>query len=314
MIGAAGYFYHPPYVVIEPGATLDVASEITISGVPVDRIEGSYLLTTVSLSRPSAWGVLWGAIRDRELVSSSQLIPEGVDREDYFRGQREVFRQSRVLAAAAAAEAAGLDVSVTGTGVVVEQILPGSPAGAVLEEGDVIVAINGTDVTLSTDLQETIRTRSTGTRFNLTVERGGAREEVSLRSARLTGAAEGAVGIGVIISTRGFDIDLPFQIEFESHDIGGPSAGLLYALVIADMLESGDALRGRTVAATGTIGIEGDVGAVGSVDLKAEAAAEGGATLFLVPERDVDDVDEDGLRTIGVSSLQRALEVLAATS
>jgi PDZ domain-containing secreted protein/Zn-dependent protease/CBS domain-containing protein len=314
MLGAAGYFYQPPFVVVGSGITLDVIEDVEISGVSTDTVNGKYLLTSVSMTRPNGWGLVWAAVRDREIASASEVTPEGIDEETFLKRQREIFRQSRILAAAAGAEAAGLDVTVGGSGAIVEQVLPGSPAARELEEGDVIVAVNGREIKLSTDLQDMIRSRSVKTRFRIEFERNGRTQEVELRSRRLSGAADGAVGIGVVILTRGFDIDLPFEIEFERRQIGGPSAGLIYALAITDMLDGGDPLKGRTVAATGTIDVEGNVGPIGGADLKARGAAHAGATLFLVPERDVDTVSEDGLRTVGVSTLEQALKALSTTS
>lgn len=314
MIGAAGYFYQPPFVVVGSGVTLDVAEDIEISGVSTDAVNGRYLLTSVSMTSPNGWGLLWAAVRDREIASAGDVTPEGIDEETFLQRQREIFRQSRVLAAAAGAEAAGLNVTVGGTGAIVERVLPGSPAARELEEGDVIVAVDEREIQLATDLQDLIRRRSVGTRFRIGFERNGRTHEVELRSRRLSGVADGTVGIGVVISTRGFDIDLPFEISFERRRIGGPSAGLIYALAITDMLDDGDPLKGRTVAATGTIDVEGNVGPIGGADLKAKGAADAGATLFLVPERDAGSVSEDGVRTIGVSTLEQALEILSTTS
>jgi PDZ domain-containing protein len=122
--------------------------------------------------------------------------------------------------------------------------------------------------------------------------------------------AEGSVGIGVIIATRDLSIDLPFEIEFQEQNIGGPSAGLIYALAIADMLDPEDHAGGKIVAATGTIGIDGAVGRVGGVSAKAVSVEEAGADLFLVPQAEVDLVMIEGLEVRGVSTLGEALRVL----
>jgi PDZ domain-containing secreted protein/Zn-dependent protease/CBS domain-containing protein len=311
MLAAVAYLYNPPLATLRPGETLDVSADITITGVPTDEVDGSYLLTSVRLDQPNGLEALFFAITNRaQLVPLSQVFPEGVDQQQYFRQQREIFKQSQTLAAAAAANMAGLDVSISGKGVRVDDLLPGSPAASVLDPGDVIVAVGEQPVRIASDLQEAIASRPPGTRFNLTIERDGERREVEIRSARLEQIAEGGVGIGVIVSTRDFDVDLPFDIEFRNRNIGGPSAGLAYALAITDLLDERNIAEGRTIGATGTVDTEGEVGPVGGVNPKAIALEDAGADTFLVPEREVDLVTIQGLEVQGVTGLGDALRAL----
>jgi Lon-like protease len=116
------------------------------------------------------------------------------------------------------------------------------------------------------------------------------------------------VGIGVLLETRGLAVDLPFEIRFEDRDIGGPSAGLAYALAITDLLDDGDFAQGRTVAATGTISIDGGVGPVGGVRQKAIAVDDAGADLLFVPQGEVDEASAEGLTVRGVRTLEQALD------
>jgi PDZ domain-containing secreted protein/Zn-dependent protease/CBS domain-containing protein len=310
---AAALLYHPPLLVLEPGSTLDVSRDITITGVSTDEMEGQYLLTSVRLVRPSALGALvaWGT--GREVVGLSQVLPEGTDAGDYFRQQREVFRESRLFAAAAAAEEAGLRVAIEGSGVVVENVLPGSPAAEALRPGDVIVGIDGDKVEIASELQDSVRARPAGTRFRLSVERGGdprPLEHLVVRSASLSGAPEPVTGIGVLITTRDFDVDLPFEVQFRDRRIGGPSAGLAYALAITDMLQPADFARGIAVGATGTIDVDGRVGSVGGLQAKAQALEDADADLFLVPEQEIGEIDEGGVETKGVTDLRQAIDLL----
>jgi PDZ domain-containing protein len=299
-------------LVLEPGSTLDVSRDITITGVATDAVQGEYLLTSVRLERPSALSALVAWIRGREIVTQSQVFPEDTDPDEYFRQQRAVFRQSRLFAAAAAAEEAGLEVAVQGTGVVVENVLPGSPAAKVLRPGDVIVRMNDNEVKIASEVQDAVKARPPGARFELVVERGRRSRSVDVvvRSVSLSGLGEPVTGIGVLITTRDFDVDLPFDIRFRERRIGGPSAGLAYALAISDMLEADDFARGVTVGATGTIDVEGRVGPVGGLQAKAQALEDADADLFLVPEQEVGDLAEGGVDTRGVTDLGQAIDVL----
>jgi len=315
ILAAAGYLYHPPVVVLRPGITLDVAQDITISGVETTDVTGEYLLTSVRLVQPNALGALWSMVfTDEQVVSASEVIPRGVDDREYFQQQREIFRQSEIISAGAAAQAAGMDVSVTGTGAEVNDVVPGTPAARVLEPGDVVVEVDGDRIRLSTDFQRIVRSSPAGTEFDVTVERESRRVQVQMQSTRLSGAAEGTVGVGVFITTRDFDVDLPFDIEFRARQIGGPSAGLIYALAITDLLDERDYADGRTIAATGTMDIDGSVGAVGGVAPKAVAVDDAGADVFFVPDREMDDVIIDSLNVQGVSDLEGALEALERTA
>jgi PDZ domain-containing protein len=101
----------------------------------------------------------------------------------------------------------------------------------------------------------------------------------------------------------------------EREGVGGPSAGLVHALVIADLLDRTDYARGQDIAA-GTIDVDGNVGPVGGVGEKADAVEDAGAELFLTPQSEVEQARnvEEGLTIRGVDRLQQALRVLAGQS
>jgi Lon-like protease len=308
MLGAAAALYTPPFVIIEPGETADVGGDVTISGTPTTPLTGRYLLTSVRLRQSNGLVTALAALRpDRDVIRIGQLLPQGVDAQQYFASQRELFLESRRLAAAAAARAVGLPVTITGSGVRVVRVLPDSPAAGVLREGDVIVAVDGQRVDDADELRELIRARPPGSRLRLRLARG----QVEVRSARLPGMS-GGVGIGVQVETRDLRIDLPFQVQFRDRpDVAGPSAGLAYSLAVADLLARQDYTAGRTVAATGTIEADGEVGEVGGVEQKAIAAERAGAQLFLVPREEVDQARGVDLTVQGVDRLEEALRLLS---
>jgi PDZ domain-containing secreted protein/Zn-dependent protease/CBS domain-containing protein len=309
LLGAGAALYHPPYVVIAPGEAADVGGDVTISGTTTSPLSGRYLLTSVRLERASGLGTLLAALRtDRDVIPMGRVLPRGVDPREYAASQRQVFQESRRLAAAAAARAAGLQVKISGSGVRVVDVLPDSPAAGVLRPGDTIVAVDGRRVDDASELHELVQARPPGSRLRLELE-GGRRVVVS--SARLPDVS-GGVGIGVAVETRDLQVDLPFQVQFrERPDVGGPSAGLAYALAIADLLAGQDYASGRTIAATGTIQADGEVGEVGGVEQKAIAAEQAGARLFLVPHEELHQARGVGVPVQGVDRLEQALRLLA---
>jgi PDZ domain-containing protein len=101
-----------------------------------------------------------------------------------------------------------------------------------------------------------------------------------------------------------------FRVTFRHREIVGPSAGLIYALAIDDMLSNTDRAHGRVIAATGEVGADGVVKSVSFVREKAIAARRAGAQLLLAPVSQADQAAGVGLPVIGVSSVQEALEKL----
>ena len=306
---AGGYLYTPPVAVIAPGQSFDVAGDININGHS-DDVHGRYLLTSVSVQQPNGLGLAYAVLRSRELVPLSALVPRGTDTGKFFEEQRTLFQETQQIAAAAAARAAGLEVGLKGTGARVAGVLPGSPAADVLKEGDVIVGVDDTPVKLAENVGRVIRARPSGTRFVLTVERDGREHKVEVRSR--AGIVEGQPGIGIVVETRDFDIALPFKVTFAEREIGGPSAGITYALAVYDMLVDQDLAQGRSIASTGEINLEGRIGPVGGVKDKGIAADRVGADLFLVPEEEVEEARGAGLPVRGVDTLMEAIDFLGS--
>lgn len=315
MAVAAGALYHPPLVVLGPGPAIDVVDDISIDGVPVDDVNGEYVLVSVRLDQPSALGVLVAALdADKEVRPASDVIPAGRDPERFAEEQRRVFEQSQQLAAAAGARAVGLRVRVAGSGAEVLDVVPGTPAAAALETGDVIVSIDGSSITTAQDVQREIGSRPAGTTFAMKIERRGRTVTEKVTSEKMPEITEGIAGIGVALGTSDLRIDLPFEIDFRDRAIGGPSAGLAYALAVADLLDAGDFAAGRTVAASGSIEPGGAVGPVGGLQGKAAAAGRIGADIFFVPDGQIEEIGDREVRARAVESLEDALEVLHATS
>jgi PDZ domain-containing protein len=118
----------------------------------------------------------------------------------------------------------------------------------------------------------------------------------------------------VVVSTRDLRVVLPFSITIKARPgVGGPSAGLAYALAVTDWLDRPDDARGRAIAATGTIAPDGSVGPVGGVHEKAIAVRRAGAKIFLVPREEVSSVKEGGVLVRGVDTLRQAVAVLQST-
>ena len=116
----------------------------------------------------------------------------------------------------------------------------------------------------------------------------------------------------LLVGFRSID-PFPFPVSIDSGDIGGPSAGLMWALGLYELMTPGDLTGGRTIAGTGTIDLRGHVGPIGGIRDKVVAAQHAGASIFLAPADDMaelDGVDTGAMRVISVATFADALQAL----
>ena len=313
---AVSGLYHPPLAVVAPGPSFDVARDISIAGVDTTATRGEYLLTTVTSSRPTLIGVLATTFRqNRQIVPARRVTAASTDRQRARQRQATLFRDSRMIGAAAAARAAGLPVVVAGTGATVLDAGFGLPATRSLQIGDVIVAVVDPQpqaVHSAVEFVDVIRAQPAGTTFRLDVERGGRDHHATVDVVSAEDQGRPSL-VGVSLGTRDLHVQLPFDIHFRDRRVVGPSAGLAYALAVADMLNPQDLGRGRRIAATGEIGPDGGVMPVAYLQEKAAAGHRAGARLFVVPGAQAYAAAGHGMTVDGVSSLDEAVAALLAS-
>lgn len=300
-----------PLVELNPGPALDVPSAIALGG-PVHPASGKLLLTTVTITQPSTLGAIVGLLTPHhELLFETQVIPPGVNQQDYLASQKQVFDESAQVAAAVGLKAAGYPVSVSGGGVQVMQVIPGSPADGKMRPGDVIVAVDGRPIQIGSDLLAATETVGNGQTVTLTVQRGDQHLQIPVRIETIS--QTGRPGLGVALRTVAPKITLPFPVTVRDQDIGGPSAGLMMSLGVYSLASGDDLTRERVIAGTGTIDINGSVGPVGGVAEKIVGAEQQGARIFLVPTGEAADARSAGLadvRIIPVDTFDQAMRAL----
>ncbi|KTR72347.1 hypothetical protein SA12R_01730, partial [Rothia kristinae] len=185
---------------------------------------------------------------------------------------------------------------------------PQSAAGP-LAEGDVLVAVGGTRLKTYQDLTDALQ-RTEGKAVDVVYRPGGKDEQ---RTVRLTPRRDDASGRWVLGLYLKPDYHFPFTVDYGLQDVGGPSAGTMFALGIIDELTPGSLTGGKHVAGTGTIDAQGKVGAIGGIRQKMIGARQAGATLFLAPADNCDEVTghiPDGLSVVKVSTLDEAVEAV----
>jgi len=306
-----------PYVILSPGPTLNTLGTlrghplIQVSGHPSYAPSGHLNLVTVSFQGgPSDQFNVFTALQawltpHDAVVPEQELFGPGQTQQQVVRQDTQQMVSSQQTATAAALCQLGVRFTtvekVAGT-------VSGLPAARVLRKGDVITAIGGKPVTCRADVAHLIQAHSPGTPVTLTVQRGGAAHQFRVGTVRDQGHA--VVGITVAESFR-----FPFNVKINVGDIGGPSAGMMFALGIIDKLTPGDLTGGRFVAGTGEISADGTVGAIGGIQQKLAGARAAGATVFLTPAANCPDTAgavPAGMRLIKVSTLGDAVDALHA--
>ena len=241
------------------------------------------------------------------------LLPPGTSEAERDRQNAADMERSERIASVVALRALGYEVDATPRGALVIGVASDGPAATKIELGDVVVAVDGKPVRTPDELRREIGRREPGRDVRLTVRR--ERKTVVLTVGTIRSPDEPSRPIVGIHVDQEADIDLPFKVDIDLGGVGGPSAGLPFALEIARLLGR-NVTHGCKVAATGELALDGTVLAVGGIEQKAVGARRTDVDLFLVPAGpNAVEAQEhaDGVRVIPVESFQQALRLLTTS-
>jgi Lon-like protease len=236
-------------------------------------------------------------------VYNPQNLPERIQQQQ---GLAQMSASQEIAAAVALRK---LGYHVASSGVDVSAIDVGAPADGVLKPGDVILSAEGQDISTPDDLRRVMEGVKPGETVSLQIERAGVEQTVTVGTKASTDTPPRAI-MGILIEPK---LDLPVKISINTGQIGGPSAGLAFALDIIDELGPTDIDHGKRVVATGEMALDGSVEEIGGIKQKTFGAREADADVFLVPDANAAGARKyaDGLRIIPVSNLSEALAALA---
>jgi Lon-like protease len=308
-----------PYVALIPGPTYNTLGPL--NGKPVIQISGHRTYTapghlnmvTVSyIGGPGAsppfniFAALQAWLSPHEaVVPQQELFPPGQSQQQVVKQDSEQMANSQQTAQAAALCQLGIKFTTTDT---VTSTISGLPAAGHLRRGDVITAVDGHPVTCHASAATMIRARPAGNRVALTIRRGTTTRDISLTTASYQGRP--VIGVNVVESFK-----FPFAVKINIGNIGGPSAGTMFALAIIDKLTPANLTAGKFIAGTGEISVDGTVSPIGGIQQKMAAARAAGATVFLAPAGNCQDTAgavPPGLRVVKISTLQGAIDALDA--
>ena len=307
------------YFAIQPGTAQSVQPFITVPPSKAHPVARPVLLTDVEEAQVTALNYLFFKLQSNTVFYQVAAVTGGTAPSEVDAQGALEMSQAEASAKTAALRHLGYTVTATPSGAVIAGTFEGTPAYGVLNVGDVVTALNGTPTTTALALTHALAPFHSGQTVTFSVRKGGAGAPVpvSLTLKRTTVEVDGqkvTLDVGIQPEDQ-VDYTYPFPISIDVKDIGGPSAGLAMTLGVLDTLSGGQLTGGHTVAATGTMDADGNVGLVGGVPQKTVAVENAGATIFLVPPGNYADAkskQKPGLKIYAVSTLDQALRVLAA--
>jgi len=306
LIGLAATVYLPWYAV-GPGPARAVQPLIRFEDRTRYESEGRFVLTSVRLTQLTGVGMVSAWIDpDRSVVPSDELFGPGEDRERERERAISQMDSSKLDATSVVMEELTGYPSEHGEGVLVERVVDGCAADGELYPGDRIVSIDGHPVDGYRQAKRAIEAAPSGATLTFELSVDGQPETARLVREPCGGSEDPLVGVSMINS-------FPFDVSISSGAIGGPSAGLMWALGLYDLLTPGDLTGGRTVAGTGEIALDGAVIPIAGIGEKIAAASDAGANVFLVPEANMDEARASGdrdLELVPVASFDDAIVYL----
>jgi PDZ domain-containing protein len=311
LVVAAGVLWFVPsneYIYL-PDAPRNVDPLVRVPGeTDVDEKGGIYMVDII-VRKASLLERLFPQIHSgATLVPAKSFnpgnLPENVRREQSL----SQMTASQKVATAVALRASGYKVETLG--VEVSEVEVGAPADGPLEPGDIILAAQGDKVTTPGQLREVMSGVEPGETVTLRIQRDGAERTVTVGTKASSDTPPRAI-MGILIEPK---LRFPLDISIDAGDIGGPSAGLAFALDIYDELGH-DIDDDERIVATGELALDGRVLEIGGIKQKTVAASDADADLFLVPDANAAAARRyaDGLDIVPVSNFREALSALATT-
>ena len=301
----------PIFYAYLPGPVRDVEQLVEVDGAETYSSEGALYLTTVSVDIEVTF-VDWVAalVDPNSDIVMKEAVTQGQSFSDLEKRQIEEMKTSKVAAEEVVFSALGLG-SPTGDGARIEEVAPGTPAEEYLRSGDLVLKVDGTEVQTTCDVGRAVKDREPGDPVRMTVRRDGSPRSFTIETFPDPQDPDRPL-IGIFMSDVNRRFEPGIDVEFETGEIAGPSAGLMFSLALYDRLTPDDVTGGRAIAGTGTIACDGAVGAIGGIEQKVAGAEDEGAEIFLAPAANYEAAlaAADEIQVVKVSTFAAALRYL----
>lgn len=314
-VALIGSFIHPPYVINRAGPAVNTLGDLggaAIIEVPAGDsypTSGALSFTTVAqFGGPgfeiNVWDLVAGVLDpEAEVVDRDAVFAPEMTRQELENATNAQMAGSQNTAEAVVFEKLGYAQQA-----VVRSVSTDGPANGKLREDDVITAVSGERVSRTAQVSELIQKAAPDKPVAVTVKRAGRDQVVEVPTV----AAQGRRIIGVGLEAR---FDAAPKVTINAGHVGGPSAGMMFALGVYDKLTPGELTGGTSIAGTGTMGYDGTVGPIGGIEHKMVGAQRDGATWFLAPDKNCPQVSgnvPNGLSVVRVSTFTEAVDAVDA--
>ena len=294
-----------------PDKAHPVAPLVTVAGGHDPTHGGIYFVDVVV--RKATWleELLGGLHKGADLYPASAIDPPGVGESQRHTIDLQDMHRSQEIAAAVALRADGKHVVMRPVGARVVAVDTTKPAFKKLEQDDVIVSIDGKRARSPHDIFVAMKKHHIGDVVTFSIQRRKQTLVERIKTVSSGGKPARPI-VGVLLETA-LDVHLPIAVRIDAGNVGGPSAGVAFALDVLEELGR-DVVHGHKIAATGELEPDGSVLPIGGIKQKTIGAREAGVDAFLVPAGDNAKQARkyaDGLRIIPVESFQQALRALA---
>lgn len=317
VLGAIMGLIQLPYAILQPGPATNTLGNgpggkplITVAGKTYPTAGALDFTTVAVLGGPTnpVNGWQWISARldkTNALVPEEELFPKGVTSTEVDHENAAEMAESQQEAIAVALRNVGETVTEV---VTIGSLTKTSPARGVLLPGDVLVSVDGKTATTPAAVRTAVRAHKPGESVAVTVRRASEELPLTVKTTSLAGQA----AVGVLMRTT---FVFQTKVSINAGDVGGPSAGLMFALAIYDKITPGALTGGLNVAGTGTINSTGAVGPIGGIQQKLVGAQRGKATWFLAPADNCKEVVGHipaGLKVVKVATFTQARDAVKA--
>ena len=284
---AAIFLIRLPFYLVQPGSVRPAEQRIDISGAESFENKGDILFTTVFVDQATPALMLRGWLDDAvEIRTREEMYPDG-DRKASQEQNQVRMDLSKLTATRVALQYLGIEAKYDADGTRVLAVQAEAPSAGVLLPGDVIVAVDGAEIALPSDIAPELADHAPGDQVQVVVRRPSpdgqqVRQELEVTLGAAGDEAERPI-LGIEAEPDAPSIDSDVNVTVDSGTVSGPSAGLAWTLAILDRLTPGSLTRGRTVAVTGEILDDGTVGPIGGILQKVSAVKRAGVKMFIYP-------------------------------
>lgn len=283
-----------PFFLYQPGSVELLRSRITVENGVKSEIGGLHLTTVMSVKSLNMAYLLYGLIAPSVEVIPARDIKGDLSDAEYAALLRHAMASSQQSAVYAGLQAAGQEATVIRDGVFIRGVLPVSKAKGILAPGDLITHADEVPVTTVEQFNAYIAEhKKEGDTVQVTSTHGDVQQ---IEQVPIIQLASGRRGVGITVENA-ITVQSSTDVTLQVDEIGGPSAGLMFALEIVDQATPGNLTQGYVIAGTGTMNVEGEVGQVGGIRHKLAAAERSGIEIFFVPaDRTPTDKNEKDAR------------------